>query len=112
MEGFRDKEYLSLFGEIESRASKSTYSFPQTLFLTLALTLLPKATAMLANGLSAGLDNGVDKILACVPSGIEAASLTTVSTSRVSSLGDGTVVDETCSNACLKAWDTTTEMSI
>lgn len=82
-----------MFGEMESSAPKSTYSLAQILFLIFELTLLPKATAMLANGLSAGIDIGADEILFRVPSAIEAASFsTTVSTSRVFSNVDGIVV--------------------
>lgn len=59
----------------------------------------------------AGIDNGIDKTLGGICSAIEATStLTTVSTQWVFFIGSGTVVDGTCSNTCLTAWDTATDM--
>lgn len=50
----KDKEYFSVAGETESSAPKSIYSFAQIFLLILGVTLLPllipRATAILANG--------------------------------------------------------------
>ena len=46
----KDKEYFSVAGETESSAPKSIYSFAQIFLLSLGVTLLPRATAILANG--------------------------------------------------------------
>ena len=44
------KEYLSEAGETESSAPKSMYSLAQIFLLSLGVKLLPRATAILANG--------------------------------------------------------------
>ena len=46
----KDKEYFSVAGETESSAPKSIYSFAQIFLLSLEVKLLPRATAILANG--------------------------------------------------------------
>ena len=46
----KDKEYFSVAGETESSAPKSIYSFAQIFLLSLGVTLLPRVTAILANG--------------------------------------------------------------
>ena len=46
----KDKEYFSVAGETESSAPKSMYSLAQIFLLSLGVTLLPRATAILANG--------------------------------------------------------------
>ena len=46
----KDKEYFSIAGETESSAPKSIDSFAKIFLLSLGVTLLPKATAILANG--------------------------------------------------------------
>ena len=43
----KDKEYFSVAGETESNAPKSMYSLAQIFLLSLGVTLLPRATAIL-----------------------------------------------------------------
>ena len=60
----KDKEYFSVAGETESSAPKSIYSFAQIFLLSLEVKLLPRATAILANGfLLPGNKSGLDDIL-------------------------------------------------
>ena len=60
----KDKEYFSIAGETESSAPKSIYAFGQIFLLSLGVTLLPKATAILANVfLLPGSGRGLDYVL-------------------------------------------------
>ena len=60
----KEKEYFSVAGETESSALKSIYSFGQIFPLSLGVTLLPRATAILANGfLLPGKGSGLDDVL-------------------------------------------------
>ena len=64
----KDKVYFSVAGETDSSAPKSIYSFAQIFFLSLGVTLLPllipRATAILANGfLLPGKGSGSDDVL-------------------------------------------------
>ena len=78
----KDKEYFSIAGETESSAPKSVYSFAQIFLLSWGVTLLPKATAILANGfLLPGNGSGLDDVLGGVLSvRRETSSSTTAST--------------------------------
>ena len=78
----KDKEYFSVAGETESSAPKSIYLFAQIFLLSLGVTLLPRATAILANGvLLAGNGSGLDDVLGGVLSvRRETSSSTTAST--------------------------------
>ena len=46
----KDKKYFLVAGETESSAPKSIYSFAKIFLLSLEVTLLPRVTAILANG--------------------------------------------------------------
>ena len=46
----KDKEYFSVVGETEIRVPKSMYLFAQVFPLSLGVTLLPSATALLITG--------------------------------------------------------------
>ena len=78
----KDKEYFSVAGETESSAPKSLYSFAQIFLSSLEVTLLPRATAILANGiLLPSNKSGLDYILGGVLSvRRETSSSTTAST--------------------------------
>ena len=78
----KDKEYFSVAGETESSAPKSMYSLAQIFLLSLGVTLLPRATAILANGfLLPGNGSGLDDVLGGVLSvRRETSSSTTAST--------------------------------
>ena len=103
--GIKQTEYLSLLGEDVRRDPKLMNSLAQILALSLGLTLLPRATTILAKGsLLAGNKSGCAENLELVTVPLVSMETSSCTDASATSVVTGVGAWLTCPSACWTAW--------